>query len=437
MKLLPATLFGRTAATLLAVFLLAQGAAMYAVWLTVVAPLAERSADDLAARMVLAAQTWVELPPETRRDYEIELFLQHSLELGRVERPLPTVLPVGYFGDHLADALSRRTGQAIRLKQGPDPAWAWAEIALAGNLLRVGYLRDNYELAAPWEAAAVFLAGALLTLATALLLARRTAGRLRLLARSAAEVGQGRLPARLPETGADELRRLTAAFNQMADEVQGLLENRTVLLSGISHDLRTPITRMQLALAMLDDADPGLVRRMEGDLREMTRLIAQMLDFARSLKGEDESVVDLAAALAELAGSCSRPERVRFAAAGPCRRVLSLAALNRVVGNLVENALRYGGEVPVDLELDCTGEAVRIRVLDRGPGIPAAERDKVFQPFYRLEASRSRDTGGSGLGLAIVRQLADVQGWRVDLGERAGGGLAAEVVIPARPDAQA
>ncbi|NTV95280.1 MAG: HAMP domain-containing protein [Thiobacillus sp.] len=430
MRLLPDSLFSRAAAILLGVFLVAQGAAMYAVWKTVVTPLAERSADDLAARMVLAAQTWVELPPETRADYEIELFLKHNLELGKVDRALPSALPTGYFGDHLAASLSRRTGQAIRLKQGPDPAWAWAEITLAGNMLRVGYLRDNYELDAPWEAGAVFLAGALLTLAAALFLVRRTAHRLRLLARSAAEVGQGRLPERLPETGAAELRDLTAAFNRMADEVQGLLENRTVLLSGISHDLRTPITRMQLALAMLDEADADMVKRMEGDLREMTRLIAQMLDFARSLKGEGEADVELGQALAEMAASCSHPERVGLGSMPECPRRLSLAALNRVVGNLLENALRYGDGRPVDLELACAAAEVRIRVLDRGPGIPEAERDKVFQPFYRLEESRSRDTGGSGLGLAIVRQLADAQGWRVELADRPGGGLAAEVVLP-------
>jgi two-component system osmolarity sensor histidine kinase EnvZ len=437
LRLLPDSLFGRAAAILLAVFLVAQGAALYAVWRTVVAPLEERSADDLAARMILAAQTWVELPPETRPDYEIELFLKHNLELGKVASPLATELPASGFGDHLARALSQRTGQAIRLKQGPDPAWAWAEVSLAGNLLRVGYLRDNYELDAPWEAGAVFLAGALLTLAAALVLVRRTARRLGLLARSAAEVGQGRLPERLPETGAAELRDLTAAFNRMADEVQGLLENRTVLLSGISHDLRTPITRMQLALAMLDDADPAMVARMEGDLKEMTRLIAQMLDFARSLRGEGETEVDLARALAEMATSCSHPDRVRVGRMPSCPRSISLAALNRVVGNLVENALRYGEGEVVDVELECNPGMVRVRVLDRGPGIPEAERDKVFQPFYRLEASRSRDTGGSGLGLAIVRQLADAQGWRVELSDREGGGLCAEVVMLERRDIKA
>lgn len=430
MRLLPDTLFGRAAAILLGIFLLAQGAALYAVWRTVVIPLTQNSADALAARMVLAAQTWVELPPETRPDYEIELYLQHNLELGKVDQPLPNAIKPSYFGNLLEKYLRQRTGQDIVLKQGPDPAWVWAEIKLANNLLRVGFLRQRYELDAPWEAGTVFLAGALLTLLAALLLARHTSSRLRLLSRSAQEVGQGRLPERLPETGAQELRTLTTAFNRMADEVQALLENRTVLLSGISHDLRTPITRMKLALAMLDDADPAMVKRMEADLAEMNRLISGMLDFARSLKGEEPVEVELGAMLAELAATSSHPERVRVNAEAECRLKLNAGALQRIVGNLLENALRYGEGQPVDIELECGAQAVTVAVLDRGPGIPAEAREAVFQPFHRLENSRSRDTGGSGLGLAIVRQLADAQDWRVDLKDRPGGGLRAEVAIP-------
>jgi two-component system osmolarity sensor histidine kinase EnvZ len=433
LKLLPATLFGRTAAILLGIFLLAQGAAMYAVWKTVVVPLTENSADSLAAHMVLAAQTWVELPPETREDYEIELFLQHNLELGKVDKPLPIRVKPTQFGTLLERDLTQRTGQDIRLKQGPDPAWEWIEIKLADNLLRVGFVRDRYELDAPWEAGAVFLAGALLTLLAALLMARHTATRLRLLSRSALEVGQGRSPEHLPETGADELQTLTRAFNQMTDEVQSLLENRTVLLSGISHDLRTPITRMKLALAMLDDADPKMVARMEGDLAEMNRLISGMLDFARSLKSEESTDVELYALLSELIAASSHPDRVRLQPGAPRQARLAAGALKRILANLLENALRYGEDKMVDLELECVGPALRIRIQDRGPGIPAESLETVFQPFHRLENSRSRETGGSGLGLAIVRQLADAHGWQVMLMGRSGGGLCAEVVIPMSP----
>lgn len=431
MNLLPQTLFGRTAAGLLAAFLLFEAVAFAVVWSMVIQPLAQRSADDLAAKIILAAQTWVELPPATRADYEMELAFRHDLNLGEVRTRLTRDAATGYFGRLTEAALSTRAGQAISLKQGPDPDWDWLEIQVSGKWLQVGYDRDRYALEAPLAAVGVFLLGAALTVFTALLMARRSSRQLRVLADKAREVGQGRDPERLPETGPLELRQLTAAFNRMAEEVRGLLENRTVLLSGISHDLRTPITRLKLALSMLDGADPDLVARMERDLDEMNRLISDMLAFARALKMEDLAECDLNRLLDDLAAQAGRLGPVEWRPGAPCPARIGEAALRRVVGNLLENARRYGGGEPVTLTLGRTGPDIRIGVLDRGPGIPAAQREAVFRPFYRLEQSRSREQGGSGLGLAIVRQLTDAYGWRIELSDREGGGLRAELVIPA------
>ncbi len=433
--MIPRTLFGRTAAALFAAFAALQLMALALFWFSVVEPLAQRSAEELAARIELAAQTWVELPPQTRDDYELELALRHDLELGAVSAPLTELAPASFFGDRLASSLQRRTGQAIQIKQGPDPAWSWVELRLAGNLLRIGFLKQHYRMRAPLIAAGILVGGALLTALVALLMVRRTALRLKRLAESAAEVGQGRLPALLPETGAVEWQQLTRAFNRMATEVQALLENRTTLLAGISHDLRTPLTRLRLALTMLAEAggaDPKLIARMEGDLAEINRLIDAMLGFARALQVETAQVVDLNGVLAELAQAASAPERVQWQPGAPCRVPVGELALRRIVGNLLENALRYGIDQPVTLQLHCDGPEAVIEVLDRGPGIPEAERAAVFRPFYRLEPSRSQQGGGSGLGLAIARQLADAYGWRIELAGREGGGLVARLLIPRR-----
>ncbi len=430
MKLWPETLFGRTAAALLVAFLVFEAIAFGVVWTMVIQPLAARSADDLAAKILLSAQTWVELPPQTRADYEMELAFRHDLALAEVKTRLPQRADANYFGKLIADALSRRADQAITLKRAADPDWDWLEIQVADKLLRVGFDRKRYALKAPMAAVGVFLLGALLTVLTALFMVRQASQRLNSLARKAAEVGQGRTPELLPETGARELRELTVAFNRMAEEVQALLENRTVLLAGVSHDLRTPITRLRLALSLLDDCDAGLVKRMEHDLDEMNQLISDMLVFARSLKVEALHDTDLNALLADLATQAGVLGTVEWQAGAPCRAHVGEAALRRIVGNLLENARRYGLGAPVGLELECTGKEVRISVLDRGPGIPVEQREAVFRPFTRLETSRSREAGGSGLGLAIARQLADAYGWRIALADRTGGGLSATLIIP-------
>jgi two-component system, OmpR family, osmolarity sensor histidine kinase EnvZ len=428
-RLLPETLFGRTAAALLVAFLVFEAIAFGVVWVMVIQPLAARSADDLAAKILLSAQTWVELPPQTRADYEMELAFRHDLALAEVQTRLPHAAEANYFGDLLAAALSRRAGQAITLKRAVDPGWDWLEIQVADKLLRVGFDRRRYVLEAPLAAVGVFLIGALLTVLTALCMVRQVSRRLNSLAKKAADVGQGRTPELVPETGARELRELTVAFNRMAEEVQALLENRTVLLAGVSHDLRTPITRLRLALSLLEDSDATLVKRMEHDLDEMNRLISDMLVFARSLKVEALHDTNLAQVLDDLATQAALLGPLEWVAGSPCRVAIGEAALRRIVGNLLENARRYGQGAPVTLTLECNAEEACIGVLDRGPGIPPEQREAVFRPFTRLETSRSREAGGSGLGLAIARQLADAYGWRIVLSEREGGGLSATLII--------
>ncbi len=428
-KLLPETIFGRTAAALLVAFLVFEAIAFGVVWFMVIQPLAARSADDLAAKILLSAQTWVELPPQTRADYEMELVFRHDLALAEVKTRLPQAAEANYFGDLIAAALTRRANQAITLKRGADPDWDWMEIQVSDKLLRVGFDRQRYALKAPLAAVGVFLLGALLTVLTALFMVRQASQRLKSLARKAGEVGQGRAPELLPETGARELRELTVAFNRMAEEVQALLENRTVLLAGVSHDLRTPITRLRLALSLLDDPDATLVKRMEHDLDEMNQLITDMLVFARSLKVEALHETDLTLVLDDLATQAALLGPVEWVSGLSCKVHIGEAALRRIVGNLLENARRYGQGAPVTLTLECKAEEVRIGVLDRGPGIPAEQREAVFRPFTRLETSRSREAGGSGLGLAIARQLADAYGWRIVLSDRDGGGLSASLIV--------
>jgi two-component system osmolarity sensor histidine kinase EnvZ len=280
--------------------------------------------------------------------------------------------------------------------------------------------------------------GVLLTLVAAWWLARRTTRPLQRLEQAATSLGRGQTPAHLPETGPREIAALSRRFNEMARQVEDLLAARTVLLAGVSHDLRTPLARLRLAVEMLvRKPGPELVAQVEGDIEAMDRLIADVLTLARGLGHEAVQPVVLAELLAE------RVEAIPGAAGKVQIESVDLTlevpvgALRRILDNLLENALRYGGGQPVVLKARADHGCCRIGVLDRGPGIPAAELEAVFRPFFRLEASRSVETGGSGLGLAIVRQLATAQGWSISLQAREGGGLAAWLEIPLQQAGQA
>lgn len=420
------SLYARTALTLALAFVVFQALATWVVVQTLILPVAERSADDLAGLIVLSAQTWVELPPETRAPFERELARRHGLRLTTVDVGATAPAPGFAFRRQIEDALSRRTGDVVDLHGVPGTAAAWLELPVGGHDLRVGFFPQRYAVRPPLAAVVVIGVGALLSLLTALFLVRRITVPLARAAQAARQVGAGQLPEPLPETGPAELAELARRFNTMATEVRELLDNRTTLLGGISHDLRTPMTRLRLNLELLrDDPVPARIDRALGDLDDMNRLIAGYLDLARAARAEAPARFDLAALLGELAAEAGVP----WQAAAACEIEAGPLAVRQILANLMQNALRYGG-APVVLALDCGARQVRVHVRDAGPGIPAAQLEKVFRPFYRLEDSRAQATGGTGLGLAIVRQLAAINGWTVTLKNRPTGGIEATLELP-------
>ncbi|ARU30556.1 hypothetical protein CAP31_01920 [Sulfuriferula sp. AH1] len=429
-KLWPDSLFGRTAATLGLAFLLFQTAALALVAFSVLTPMAQRSADDLAALIVLSAQTWVELPPDTRPAFERELAEHHHLRISKIDNPADVPAERFLNSRNIEAALSRRTGQQISLEAGEN-GWVWADLRMGGHFIHIGFEKNRYNIRSPLAAVGLVSLGALLTWLTAIITVRRITRTLAQLGTAAGQVGQGQMPQPLAETGATELVTLARAFNQMANEVQALLANRTTLLAGISHDLRTPIARMRLAVAMLPaDADPALIAQIERDLEQMNHLIASFLDMSRGLQSEAKQRVDLHALLHQIAADASRAgTQVVCHPTGVFEIEIAAQALQRIVTNLVENALRYAPGSPVEVTCQPRGQGALIQVMDRGPGIPAEQLEAVFRPFYRLETSRNLNTGGSGLGLAIARQLAQANGWQLSLAPREGGGLIATLQV--------
>lgn len=328
----------------------------------------------------------------------------------------------------------------------PDPRAAWraqraerwrhhaglvfvAQVPLqGGQWLRLENRPLVDDTSLPWRVPVSLLVLALTVAALSWWAVRRVTRPLADLARAADGLGQDLAQAPLPETGPQEVARANRAFNRMQQRLRRTLEGRTRMLAAVSHDLKTPLTRMRLRAEMLDDED--LRERMEHDLDEMSQMVGDALDHLRGLEqAQERRPVDVMALLESLQADQQAMGR-DVQLEGTCERpwLGGAAALRRCVNNLVDNAVLYGQRGL--LSVQDSPEAVTIRVRDAGPGLPPEALEQVFEPFFRLEASRNRVTGGSGLGLAIARQIAEGAGGTLSLRNPPEGGLEATLRLP-------
>ena len=250
----------------------------------------------------------------------------------------------------------------------------------------------------------------------------------RVFASAAARLGTDVKATPLDEHGPSEVRGAIRAFNDMQRRLQRFIEDRTQMLAAVSHDLRTPITRLRLRAECLKDAAQSA--KFLEDLREMEDMIAGVLTFAKDdATSEPTIAVDLMTMLHSICDELTdRGFKVSFRASGRCPYWCRRVSTRRCFANLIENAVKYGQRADVTLE---TGASeIIVRIEDRGPGIPEEFREQVFRPFFRLDTSRARHTGGSGLGLTVARSVARAHGGDVHLRARPGGGLTAEVSLP-------
>jgi signal transduction histidine kinase len=281
----------------------------------------------------------------------------------------------------------------------------------------------------PW---ALFIQIGVLTLALAVVLflvTRSITKPLSKLALAADAVGKSVRHPALVEEGVREIRDATRAFNTMQDRLLRYLDSRTSVLAAMSHDLRTPLTRLRLRVESV--SDERLHAKFAADLDEMEALVWSALALFKGLDDDEKfAAVDVNALLQTLTAEYTEVgSNVSLAGQAYAPLQGKPRALKRCLANLVDNALKFGKLAAIEVE---DGDALVIRIADDGPGIPQELLERVFEPFYRLESSRSRDTGGTGLGLSIARDVAQAHGGNLTLRNRPEGGLTAELRLPRR-----
>ncbi|MEM9795703.1 MAG: ATP-binding protein [Pseudomonadota bacterium] len=292
-----------------------------------------------------------------------------------------------------------------------------------GDGMRLRFDRSNVSASNPHQLLVLMVGTAILMTAISFLFMRGQIRPIRRLARAAEAFGRGENSMYWP-SGATEVRAAGTAFLEMRARIERHIEQRTLLLSGVSHDLRTPLTRMKLELSMMEEAEAAALSE---DVAAMERIIDTFLDFARENARDTREEVDALALIREAVAQAA-PDRDVPVIGDPIQANLYRDGMQRAVANLVKNALRYGQTVRVSVTP--SNHTLIVAVEDDGPGIPEGQRAAAARPFTRLDDARSNTAGNVGLGLAIVRDVARAHGGSLRLGTSEMGGLKAEIVLP-------
>ena len=460
MRLLPGSLFGRLVVVLLSGLLLAQLASAY-INLSERGQLLYRAGGMRLAQQISDIVRLLDsLPPAERRKVAA-VFNAPPLVVSLDTKPLgsePAAAESDFPRSMFTTVLRYALGDDARivvLRRGPAPAAAnvpmagphkgmmphrmgdpgpggaffVVQVALRdGSVVTFDSQLSPQEAVVPWRVALTLLVLLLAVIVLSLVAVRWATGPLSILANAAEALGKNIHNPPLAENGPTEVRRAARAFNTMQQRLARYLSDRARILTAMSHDLKTPITRMRLRTEALPDE--ALRAKFVRDLGEMEAMVTQTLEFMRDTSStESPQPVDLMALIESLRGDYADMGR-NVTIEGAIRQPVSVRphALRRCLANLLDNAIRYGERATIRLE-DGPREIV-VRVLDEGPGMSPDELAKAFEPFSRGEASRSRESGGTGLGLGIARNIARAHGGDVALQNRADHGLEATLTLP-------
>ena len=430
-RLLPQTMFGRSLLLIVLPLVLVQFVAIAVFygrhWETV----SRRLAIDVAGDIGLV----IEAMKFTDNDVELTRLLENASSLTYIDfalergASLPAPEPEGWslFEDQLRLALNVWVARPYRIDPNSEPRDIRVQVQLPQGVLTGDVPRKRLYTSTTYIFVLWMIGSSLILLIIAAIFLRNQVKSLRRLAAAAESFGKGRPVAFTKAEGALEVRQAAAAFVRMRARIERQIRQRTEMLAGVSHDLRTPLTRLRLGLELL--GSNAAAAELKSDVTEMERLIALYLEFARG-EGTEVPVETDIAELVEETAAASQRDGLAVMVEQRSRPVAPVRpnALRRCLNNLVANAGRYGKHVWVSTV--SVEDGVDILIDDDGPGIAPDQRDRVFQPFVRLDTSRNPATGGIGLGLTIARDVARSHGGDVRLEDSPHGGLRARVHLP-------
>ncbi len=432
-NLLPRSLFGRSLLIIVMPLILLQ---VVSTWIFY-----DRHWETITRRLANAVAGEIATVIDNRRNFpglknQRLFFLSTGAHLGlrvgfRADDILPNISPAtgSFILDRLmTKALRERVRRPFHLDTWTHARDVRIQVQLPDGVLDVVIPRERLFSSTTYIFVMWMVGTSLVLFAVAMMFMRNQIRPIRRLATAVDAFGKGReVPDFKPE-GATEIRRAASAFNLMRERIYRTISQRTEMLAGVSHDLRTPLTRMKLQLAMLGDGPE--VEEMKRDVAQMEDMVNDYLAFARGEAAEAVVACDIGGLLDDVVKISKHGDaEIALAAEGGLTVLVRPNAFKRCVTNLVNNAALHAGHIQITAGRQ--GDVVEVVVDDDGPGIPEDQREEVFKPFYRLDSSRNPDSGGTGLGLTVARDLIRGHGGDVTLEAAPSGGVRARLRLPA------
>ncbi len=395
-------------------------------------PLMRQSVEDLSARIINTAERWSELTPDKQLKYQKDIQQSASLYILNNSRLGASNLSELLYSKKLAEILSQKQQRQVKVWSTNIEGikYYWMLIKVKRQFIKIGFKHDRLGTNPKAVLTALLTLNVIFSLLTAYLFVGYITRPLTNLLNAAKSLGRGVKTELRHKNNSREIQELYNQFNNMSGEVQSLLDNRNTLLIGISHELRTPITRLTLLLEIArGKLGESALKDCNQVLHEMDAIIAQFLSLGRGITNQECTDIILNDSIQTMIDGFST-ERINFKTNKSYPLTIQHDALKRVIVNLIDNALKYSGDKPIDIEIEKNTSTISISVLDRGIGIPEDDKSKILQAFVRVNKSDRTDIKGLGLGLAISHLIIQANGWSLSFTDRVDGGTIARLDIP-------